>query len=119
MISFSKIQIKDLQSMTVVGAEDKAPIKITNQADLSAISQMFHQTLFNDTLSCPFGYGKIILRMKNKSIVLYPALDGCYIFKEKNSQRYIELKKEKYAKLMQILKKYGFEKSSFESESEI
>lgn len=115
MIGFPKIQIKDLQSVTVE-LEETAPIKTTNQADLSAISRIFHQTFFDDNPSCPFGDSKIVLQMKNKTIALYPALDGCYVFKDENSQKYIEFKKTEYGELMHILKKHGFEKSDFQSE---
>lgn len=108
-----KINLSEVQSI-IITADKTLSLDITDLNDINIIGGILDKRFVNDSPSCPFGYVKIVFHQKADDIIIYPATDGCHIFKDID-HKYFRVSDTEWEQLMEIFKKYGIDRSLFES----
>jgi len=108
-------QMNEIQKITIIAKEENINVEITDSNDRKDLSRMFNKSPKKDSPSCPFGYVEFVVETQNETHTLYPATDGCHNFRFNKTSNYFSLNNEEWEGLIQILKKYGIERSLLES----
>jgi hypothetical protein len=95
--------LRDVESISVLA--DGVEVKISDAQDIRAMTAVFSKIPTTDTPACPFGAVDISLRARSGDIHVFPATDGCYIFKLNN--KYILASAEEWKQVTDKLEKYG------------
>ena len=109
----SKIKVGKVQSISVIAIDEDLMLDIIDPNDVRTISKILSKNAYNDSPSCPFGYVEIIIKQNDESITVQPATDGCHIFMI--NSKYFSIPDNEWESLMELLGKYGVDRSLFET----
>lgn len=110
-------KVNDVQGVSLNVSDENLAVEISDLSDIKSISTILNKKAVNDSPSCPFGSVEIIIKFKSENIVVYPATDGCHIFRSMG--KYFHVSDEEWAKLMHTFVKNGLDRSIFESKKDI
>ena len=108
------INLKEVQSIMIIANDKTLSVDISDLNDINSIGGILNKRSVNYSPSCPFGYVKIVFRQNDDDIIIYPATDGCHIFKY-SDHKYFRVSDTEWEQLMEIFKKYRIDRSLFES----
>ncbi|MDR1157228.1 MAG: hypothetical protein LBK75_02830 [Oscillospiraceae bacterium] len=94
--------LSEVESISVLAGETE--VTISDPQDIRALTAVFSKIPTADTPACPFGAVDILLRAKGGDVHVFPATDGCHIFKL--NSKYILASAEEWAQVMDKLEKY-------------
>ncbi|MDR0380963.1 MAG: hypothetical protein LBH86_03085 [Oscillospiraceae bacterium] len=95
--------LSEAESISVLAGGAEAVI--SDPGDIRAMTAVFSKIPSTDMPSCPFGAVDIQVRTKSGDVHVFPATDGCYIFKINN--KYILASGEEWEQVSEVLEKYG------------
>ncbi|MDR2671429.1 MAG: hypothetical protein LBC26_06900 [Oscillospiraceae bacterium] len=101
--------LRGVESVSVLAGG--AEVTISDPEDIRALTAVFSKIPTAETPACPFGAVDILLRAKGGDVHVFPATDGCYIFKL--NSKYILATAEEWAQVMDKLEKYGIQRTLF------
>jgi preprotein translocase subunit SecF len=88
-------------------ADKNIAVKITDKNDILTLKQILSGRPFKDSAACSFATNiSITITNGNKSVVFYPACDGCPLLLVNDSGKYIIISYEARKRLNEILEKY-------------
>ena len=83
--------------------------KIQDASAVNDLKTILNGNIYIDNPSCGFSVDiSITLSNSEKTVVLYPALDGCPIIRIDETDKFLKISNEDRKKLDAILKEYGF-----------
>ena len=110
--SVGEPKMKGVECISIIVIEEDINEEISNNNEIELITKVFSKRLLKNTPSCPFGYIEITLEGDNNKTSVFPATDGCHIFKIDN--QYFQVTDSEWETLMNTFSKYGVSRSLFE-----
>lgn len=115
MFVFSQkaIKLNNVENISIIVKDENLNVVISDLSDIKAFKKVLSKRPISDSPSCPFGYVEIQINQNNNGVILFPATDSCHIIK--TNDKYFHLSDNEWECLIQILKKYGIDRSLLES----
>lgn len=111
---WSTINLNEVQGIRITASDENLNLSISEFNDIKSIGRILNKRGIIDSPSCPFGYVKIVIQQKDDDFIIYPATDGCHVFKN-GDNKYFHVSNTEWEELMEIFNKYNIDRSLFES----
>ena len=108
-----EIILNNVENISIVVKNLNFDVAISDLNDIRAFKKILGKYPVGGAPSCPFGYIEIQMNQNYGNVSFFPATDGCHIIK--TSDKYLYLSDNEWECVIQLLKKYGLDRSLLES----
>ena len=105
--------MNNVGNISIIAKDENLNVQISNLSDVMEVNKILSKRTVYDSPSCPFGYVEILVNQDNDKMLFFPATDSCHIIKVR--EKYLHLSDGEWEKFIQILGKYGIDRSLVES----